>query len=153
MLAPKVDVLNAPPAPEVVVEPIPENLFREPLAFYSADHYRQRMVCRLVDGIAADPTVEVARARASSSRPSSPTPVRRCNRSKARWSMVGPSAPMVRERGKPIVLHGDKTNILIAANLHFLAQHRAGERLECTTSPPPLRWELTDAAFPTHGTG
>lgn len=62
-------------------------------------------------------------------------------------------AAMVRERGKRIVLHGYKTNILIAANLHFLAQHWTGEMLEYSTSPSPLRWELTDEAFPIDGDG
>ncbi len=57
-------------------------------------------------------------------------------------------AEMVRARGKRIVPHGYKTNLLIAINLHFLAQHFAEEMCEYSTSQSPLRWELTRERFP-----
>lgn len=37
------------------IEAIPENLFREPIDYLYADHYRQRVVCRFLDEIAQDP--------------------------------------------------------------------------------------------------
>jgi hemerythrin-like domain-containing protein len=58
------ELLSGPPGSEMVIEPIPENLFREPLEYISADHYRQRTVCRLVDAIAADPDGDDASSRA-----------------------------------------------------------------------------------------
>lgn len=48
-----------------------------------------------------------------------------------------------RKRGKRVVTHGYKTNIEIAANLHFLANHCQPEMLEFSTSKSPLRWETT----------
>lgn len=36
------------------IETIPENLFREPIDYLYADHFRQRVVCRLLDEIAHD---------------------------------------------------------------------------------------------------
>jgi L-alanine-DL-glutamate epimerase-like enolase superfamily enzyme len=56
-------------------------------------------------------------------------------------------ARMARARGKRLVPHGYKTNILIAANLAFLAQHEDEEVLEYSTSESPLRWELTNESF------
>ena len=56
-------------------------------------------------------------------------------------------AQMARARGKRLVPHGYKTNILIAANLAFLAQHDDEELLEYSTSNSPLRWELTNESF------
>src|SRR5581483_85142 len=47
------------------------------------------------------------------------------------------------ERGKRVITHGYKTNIEIAANLHFLAHHRDTEILEYSTSKSPLRWRTT----------
>ena len=35
--------------------PIPENLFREPIDFLYADHFRRRVICRFLDEIALDP--------------------------------------------------------------------------------------------------
>ncbi len=35
--------------------PIPENLFREPVDFLCADHFRRRVICRFLDEIALDP--------------------------------------------------------------------------------------------------
>lgn len=46
-------------------------------------------------------------------------------------------------RGKRVITHGYKTNITIAANLHFLASHRDEEILEYSTSKSPLRWKTT----------
>lgn len=48
-----------------IVEPIPENLFREPIEFIRADHYRQRQVCAVLDDIArhAEPENESEAAR------------------------------------------------------------------------------------------
>ncbi len=34
---------------------IPENLFREPVDFLCADHFRRRVICRFLDEIALDP--------------------------------------------------------------------------------------------------
>ena len=56
-------------------------------------------------------------------------------------------ARMAKARGKRLVPHGYKTNILIAANLAFLAQHDDEEVLEYSTSDSPLRWELTNESF------
>ncbi len=55
---------------------------------------------------------------------------------------------MVKARGKRIVTHGYKSNITIAANLGFLAQHWAEEPAEYSTSKSPLRWQLTKESFP-----
>jgi hemerythrin-like domain-containing protein len=37
------------------IEAIPENLLREPIDYVYADHFRQRVVCKLLDDIAYDP--------------------------------------------------------------------------------------------------
>ena len=37
------------------IEAIPENLLREPIDYLSADHFRQKVVCKLLDDIAFDP--------------------------------------------------------------------------------------------------
>ena len=60
---------------------------------------------------------------------------------------------MVRARGKRVVTHGYKSNITIAANLGFLAQHWADEPAEYSTSESPLRWQLTQETFPIDGDG
>jgi len=52
-------------------------------------------------------------------------------------------AEAAHQRGKRVITHGYKTNIEIAANLHFLANHRDAELLEFSTSKSPLRWETT----------
>jgi L-alanine-DL-glutamate epimerase-like enolase superfamily enzyme len=49
-----------------------------------------------------------------------------------------------RRRNKRVITHGYKTNIEIAANLHFLANHWTDELLEYSTSQSPLRWETTE---------
>jgi L-rhamnonate dehydratase len=48
------------------------------------------------------------------------------------------------KRNKRVITHGYKTNIIIAANLHFLASHPTEELLEFSTSKSPLRWETTE---------
>ncbi len=53
-------------------------------------------------------------------------------------------ARAARERDKRVITHGYKTNIEIAANLHFLANHWTEELLEYSTSRSPLRWEMTE---------
>lgn len=57
-------------------------------------------------------------------------------------------ARMAGERGKRVVTHGYKSNITIACNLGFLAQHGADEPCEYSTSESPLRWTLTQEDFP-----
>ena len=52
------------------------------------------------------------------------------------------------ERGKRVITHGYKTNIEIAANLHFLAAQRDEEILEYSLSHSPLRWNTTREHFP-----
>jgi L-rhamnonate dehydratase len=56
-------------------------------------------------------------------------------------------ANAARERGKRVITHGYKTNIIIAANLHFLASHWTAELLEYSTSKSPLRWEMTEESL------
>ena len=56
-------------------------------------------------------------------------------------------ANAARERGKRVITHGYKTNIIIAANLHFLANHWTAELLEYSTSKSPLRWETTEESL------
>ncbi len=50
-------------------------------------------------------------------------------------------------RGKRVITHGYKTNIEIAANLHFLAAQEKEEILEYSLSHSPLRWETTLEQF------
>ena len=50
-------------------------------------------------------------------------------------------------RGKRVITHGYKTNIEIAANLHFLAAQPREEVLEFSLSRSPLRWETTREHF------
>lgn len=57
-------------------------------------------------------------------------------------------ADAARARGKRVIPHGYKTNILIAANLHFLAAQEQEEILEYSTSRSPLRWETTNESLP-----
>jgi L-alanine-DL-glutamate epimerase-like enolase superfamily enzyme len=58
-----------------------------------------------------------------------------------------------RQRGKRVITHGYKTNIIIAANLHFLANHWTPELLEYSTSKSPLRWETTEEQLPVGNDG
>ncbi len=62
-------------------------------------------------------------------------------------------AALAKSLGKRIVPHGYKSNITIAANLAFLAQHEEEESLEYSTSQSPLRWELTRERFPIEADG
>ncbi|MFC5863664.1 mandelate racemase/muconate lactonizing enzyme family protein [Acidicapsa dinghuensis] len=50
-------------------------------------------------------------------------------------------------RGKRVITHGYKTNIEIAANLHFLAAQPNVEPLEFSLSHSPLRWQTTNEHF------
>jgi L-rhamnonate dehydratase len=62
-------------------------------------------------------------------------------------------AQLAKSLGKRVVTHGYKSNITIAANLAFLAQHEDEEILEYSTSQSPLRWELTQERFPIESDG
>ncbi|MEX0921970.1 MAG: mandelate racemase/muconate lactonizing enzyme family protein [Rhodovibrionaceae bacterium] len=59
----------------------------------------------------------------------------------------------VRTRGRRLVPHGYKTNITLAMNLNFLAQHWTEEPLEYSTSESPLRWTLCRERFEVDGDG
>jgi len=56
-------------------------------------------------------------------------------------------------RGKRVITHGYKTNIEIAANLHFLAAQPKVEPLEFSLSHSPLRWQTTNEHFPVEEDG
>jgi L-alanine-DL-glutamate epimerase-like enolase superfamily enzyme len=56
-------------------------------------------------------------------------------------------------RNKRVITHGYKTNIEIAANLHFLAAQPAEEPLEFSLSRSPLRWQTTNEHFPVEEDG
>ena len=56
-------------------------------------------------------------------------------------------------RGKRVITHGYKTNIEIAANLHFLAAQPNVEPLEFSLSHSPLRWNTTLEHFPVEEDG
>jgi len=56
-------------------------------------------------------------------------------------------------RGKRVITHGYKTNIEIAANLHFLASQPVVEPLEFSLSHSPLRWHTTVEHFPVEEDG
>jgi L-rhamnonate dehydratase len=56
-------------------------------------------------------------------------------------------------RGKRVITHGYKTNIEIAANLHFLAAQTSEEPLEFSLSHSPLRWQTTREHFPVEDDG
>ncbi|MEX2647795.1 MAG: mandelate racemase/muconate lactonizing enzyme family protein [Alphaproteobacteria bacterium] len=78
----------------------------------------------------------------------------RCDIAQPDVTMVGGLTEMVRlareadARGKRVVTHGYKTNLLVAINLHFLASRAADEPCEYSTSRSPLRWELTNERIP-----
>ena len=57
-------------------------------------------------------------------------------------------ADAARKRNKRVVPHGYKSNIKIAANLQFLANHWTAELLEYSTSRSPLRWEMCQESIP-----
>lgn len=56
-------------------------------------------------------------------------------------------------RGRRVITHGYKTNITIAANLHFLSAHPDEELCEFSTSRSPLRWKTTREALPVQEDG
>jgi len=56
-------------------------------------------------------------------------------------------------RNKRVITHGYKTNIEIAANLHFLAAQPTEEPLEFSLSHSPLRWQTTNEHFPVEADG
>jgi L-rhamnonate dehydratase len=56
-------------------------------------------------------------------------------------------------RNKRVIPHGYKTNIEIAANLHFLAAQPTVEPLEFSLSHSPLRWHTTHEHFPVEADG
>ena len=56
-------------------------------------------------------------------------------------------------RNKRVITHGYKTNIEIAANLHFLAAQPNVEPLEFSLSHSPLRWHTTNEHFPVEEDG
>lgn len=56
-------------------------------------------------------------------------------------------------RNKRVITHGYKTNIEIAANLHFLASQPNVEPLEFSLSHSPLRWHTTLEHFPVEEDG
>jgi L-alanine-DL-glutamate epimerase-like enolase superfamily enzyme len=56
-------------------------------------------------------------------------------------------------RGKRVITHGYKTNIEVAANLHFLAAQPNAEPLEFSLSHSPLRWQTTREHFPVEEDG
>lgn len=60
-------------------------------------------------------------------------------------------AAIAQERGVPVFLHGWSTNVLVAANLHFIAATPNCQWLEYNTGDSPLRWELTHEQFPVRG--
>jgi L-alanine-DL-glutamate epimerase-like enolase superfamily enzyme len=62
-------------------------------------------------------------------------------------------AEAARQRGKRVITHGYKTNIEIAANLHFLASREREEILEYSLSHSPLRWKTTLEHFPVEDDG
>jgi L-alanine-DL-glutamate epimerase-like enolase superfamily enzyme len=62
-------------------------------------------------------------------------------------------AAAAKARGKRVITHGYKTNLTVAANLHFLAAHYDEELLEFSTSASPLRWETTNEQLPVASDG
>jgi len=61
--------------------------------------------------------------------------------------------PIAAAHGCRIVLHGYKSNLLIATNLAYYASHDDGGPLEYSMSESPLRWGLTRERFPIDGDG
>jgi L-rhamnonate dehydratase len=64
-----------------------------------------------------------------------------------------PVAASAFARNKRVITHGYKTNIEIAANLHFLAAQPNEEPLEFSLSHSPLRWHTTNEHFPVEADG
>lgn len=57
-------------------------------------------------------------------------------------------AGLARGMGRRIIPHGYKSDILLAANLAFLAQHWEEEWLEYSIADSPLRWDMVHESFP-----
>ncbi len=57
-------------------------------------------------------------------------------------------AAIAQERGVPVFLHGWSTNVLLAANLHFIAATPNCRWLEYCMGDSPLRWEVTQESLP-----
>ncbi|MEX2648725.1 MAG: mandelate racemase/muconate lactonizing enzyme family protein [Alphaproteobacteria bacterium] len=74
-------------------------------------------------------------------------------------SLVGGLTELVRLRpiaarhGCRMVLHGYKSNLLLATNLAFYASDETGGPLEYSMSESPLRWGLVKEPFPIDGDG
>jgi L-alanine-DL-glutamate epimerase-like enolase superfamily enzyme len=66
---------------------------------------------------------------------------------------LGRIAQAARKRNKRVVTHGYKSNIEIAANLQFLANHWTAELLEYSTSRSPLRWDMCEESIPVYPDG
>lgn len=66
---------------------------------------------------------------------------------------IGQVATAAYARCKRVITHGYKTNIEIAANLHFLAAQPNEEPLEFSLSHSPLRWNTTREHFPVEDDG
>jgi len=62
-------------------------------------------------------------------------------------------AAAAEQRGKRVITHGYKSNIEVAANLHFLAAQKKEEILEYSLSYSPLRWGTTVERFPVESDG
>ena len=58
------------------------------------------------------------------------------------------TAALAKALGRRLIPHGYKSNLLLATNLAFLAQHDTEEWLEYSIAPSPLRWEMTREALP-----
>jgi L-alanine-DL-glutamate epimerase-like enolase superfamily enzyme len=58
------------------------------------------------------------------------------------------TAALAKALGRRFIPHGYKSNLLLATNLAFLAQHDTEEWLEYSIAPSPLRWEMTREALP-----
>lgn len=56
---------RSPGSPKTEIEPIPENLFRAPIDYLYAEHFRQQIVCNLLDDIAENPSRREARHQAA----------------------------------------------------------------------------------------
>lgn len=62
-------------------------------------------------------------------------------------------ADAAQKRGRKVIPHGYKTNIEVAANLHFLACLPEESFLEYSLSRSPLRWQTTLESFPVESDG
>jgi L-alanine-DL-glutamate epimerase-like enolase superfamily enzyme len=60
-------------------------------------------------------------------------------------------AALAQARGVPVIPHGWSTNVLVAANLHFIAATPNAPWLEYCVADSPLRWEVTSEKLPMEG--